>query len=99
MKPSLLEFVKKYFHLVDMPNEIKDDHSGIPKYQLVAIHDDTPVPQRTEIDDLGAKCAAHILLANQNGGIIVPSQEEWIGLNLLERDDELPNRKKHKNGH
>lgn len=45
--------------------------------------------QRTEIQELGCKLAAQILLADTLGGIVIPSEEEWIGLNLLERDDEL----------
>lgn len=58
---------------------------------LVEAPKDTP---RTEINDLGAKLAAQILLADSLSGIVIPSTEEWIGLNLLERDDEL-RRKEH----
>ncbi len=44
---------------------------------------------RTEIQELGCKLSAQILLADSLGGIVIPSEEEWIGLGLLERDDEL----------
>lgn len=49
---------------------------------------------RTEIGDLGSKLAAQILLADTLSGIVIPSDEEWIGVNLLERDDELPPRRR-----
>lgn len=48
----------------------------------------------TEINELGCKLAAKVLLLDKNGRLIVPSQDEWIGVNLLERDDDLPNRSK-----
>ena len=51
-------------------------------------------PPRTEITDIGSKCLAGMLLADRYSGIVIPSREEWIGLNLLERDDELPNRRR-----
>ena len=47
---------------------------------------------RTEIGDLGSKLAAQLLLTDDSRRIIIPSREEWIGLNLLERDDELERR-------
>lgn len=47
-------------------------------------------PTRTELDDIGAKAAAMILLADQLSGLVIPDREEWIGFNLLERDDEMP---------
>ena len=50
-------------------------------------------PPRTTINDLGSKLAAQLLLCSIDRRIIVPSEEEWIGLNLLERDDELPQRR------
>lgn len=49
---------------------------------------------RNTINDLGSKLAAQILLSDTSKRIIVPSKEEWIGINCLERDDELPNRRK-----
>lgn len=56
--------------------------------------DDPQYAPRTEINDLGAKLAAQILLADSLSGIVIPSDAEWIGVNLLERDDEL-RRKEH----
>lgn len=50
-------------------------------------------PQRTEFNDLGSKLAARLILGCGDRRIIVPSQEEMIGVYLLERDDELPARK------
>jgi len=52
-------------------------------------------PPRTEINDLGSKMAALAILSCDHRKVIVPSREEWIGVNLLERDDELPPRKKY----
>lgn len=49
---------------------------------------------RSEINDLGSKLAAQILLATGGTRLVIPSYEEWVGFNLLERDDELPARKK-----
>lgn len=42
-----------------------------------------------------AKCLAKLILTPSKG-IIIPSHEEWIGLNALERDDELPPHKEPK---
>lgn len=42
-----------------------------------------------KFDELGCKLAAKILLQNTTKGIITPDRDEWIGVNLLERDDEL----------
>lgn len=39
-------------------------------------------------DELGRKACAQIMLVGSLDKIVVPSQDEWIGLNLLERDDE-----------
>lgn len=43
----------------------------------------------TSEDVIGCKVAAKLLLADRLAGLVIPSQEEWIGVNLLERDDEL----------
>ena len=48
----------------------------------------------TEINELGSKLAAKVLLLDKDGRVIVPSRDEWIGVNLLERDDDLPPRAK-----
>lgn len=47
----------------------------------------------SRIEQIGMKAAAAILLADTLAGISIPSREEWIGVNLLARDDELPPRK------
>ena len=44
------------------------------------------------ICDLGCKLAALLLLNDRIQRLVVPSAEEWIGIGLLERDDELPER-------
>lgn len=53
-----------------------------------------PDGKRTAINDLGSMLAAKLLLMDTSKRIIIPSEEEWIGLNCLERDDDLPNRRK-----
>lgn len=51
-------------------------------------------PIRTEVRDLGSKLAAQLLLCDRHTKkIVVPTREEWIGINLLSRDDELQRRK------
>ena len=47
--------------------------------------------RRRAIDDLGNKLAAEILLRGTitQRAIVIPSEDEWHGLNALERDDEL----------
>lgn len=52
-------------------------------------HDHDELPERTTFGDLGSKLAAQILLSDRSRRILVPSREEWVGLGLLERDDEL----------
>lgn len=47
--------------------------------------------------ELGDKLAARIMLLDKSTKLYLPSEEEWIGLNLLERDDELPSFKEHNN--
>lgn len=42
-----------------------------------------------QIDEDSAKFYAGIMLCDISKKIVVPTCEEWIGLNLLERDDEL----------
>ena len=41
--------------------------------------------------DASRKFAAKMLLLGGKRQILVPTREEWIGLNLLECDGELPN--------
>lgn len=42
-----------------------------------------------KFNELGCKLAAKLLLQNTSKGIITPNYDEWIGVGLLERDDEL----------
>ena len=64
-----------------------------PKPYVVKIRHSWAPDKRTAVNDLGAKLAARILLTDTEGGIVIPSREEMIGVALLERDDELPKRK------
>jgi hypothetical protein len=41
--------------------------------------------------ELGDKLAARIMLLDKSSKLYLPNESEWIGINLLERDDELPN--------
>jgi hypothetical protein len=53
-----------------------------------------PAPKPlSKADELGLKLCGKLLLADPLKRTIVPSGDEWIGVNLLERDDELPKRK------
>lgn len=49
--------------------------------------------QCQKADELGNKLTARLMLSDKSPKIYLPSKEEWIGLNLLERDDELPSLK------
>lgn len=42
-----------------------------------------------ELEELGNKASAKILLADSSRRIRIPTYDEWIGIGLLERDDEL----------
>jgi hypothetical protein len=44
---------------------------------------------RSEISDLGNQLAASILLQDTFNRIVIPTYEEWIGIGLLEMNDEL----------
>jgi hypothetical protein len=41
-------------------------------------------------DELGNKLAALIMLTQFTSKLILPTYEEWLGFNALDRDDELP---------
>jgi hypothetical protein len=43
---------------------------------------------RTEVQELGSKLAARLLLSDKSRRIIVPTQEQMVGVNLLILDDE-----------
>lgn len=45
------------------------------------------------LEEFGRKLQAKLLLSDPLRRILVPSRDEWIGLNLLERDDQLPPRR------
>lgn len=40
-------------------------------------------------DELGLKAEAEILLLDPRRGIVIPTADEWVGLNLLDRDGEV----------
>lgn len=46
--------------------------------------------QREQLDEIGRKCCAELLLLGRRNALIIPSHDESIGLHLLERDDQLP---------
>ena len=73
-----------------MTKNDKPNAQNIPKHENCrCVIFSIPKPQRTEFNDLGSKLAAQIFLADRIKGIVIPTREEWIGVNLLERDDEL----------
>lgn len=43
----------------------------------------------SNLDELGMKLCAQIMLRDHRDKVIVPTKEEWVGLCLLERDGEL----------
>lgn len=45
--------------------------------------------QIREANELGCKLAAKIMLADRQPRFSIPDAYEWVGVNLLERDDEL----------
>ena len=45
--------------------------------------------KRRRLTELGLKAAAAVMLADRRPRLTVPTEEEWIGLNLLARDGEL----------
>ena len=42
-----------------------------------------------EANELGCKLSAKIMLADRMRRVCIPDSYEWVGVNLLERDDEL----------
>ena len=54
----------------------------------------TPTKNRIrEANELGCKLSAKIMLADRMRRVCIPDQYEWVGVNLLERDDELERKK------
>ncbi len=47
------------------------------------------IPPNREIEDLGDKLAAKIVLVGRGAYMLTPDHDEWIGLNKLSRDGEL----------
>lgn len=43
--------------------------------------------------EMSCKARTDILLANPSRKIVVPAPAEWWGVGMLERDDQLPERK------
>ncbi len=50
--------------------------------------------QKIALEELGLKCAAKIVLVDPLRRCIVPDRIHALGVALLERDDELPPRRK-----
>jgi hypothetical protein len=51
-------------------------------------------PAPSSVQEIGCKAAARILLSRVGTTrIVVPDRDEWLGVGLLERDDELPGRR------
>lgn len=73
-----------------------------PRVVGIAIEDSCPCqcecrcesPVDPRVDELGRKLQARVILADRLRRLIVPSRDEWIGVNLLERDDQLPPRRR-----
>ncbi len=55
----------------------RSDHCGCKK------------PSEPKINESAAKFQAGILLCDIQNGIRIPTRDEWIGFNLLERDGEI----------
>ena len=49
--------------------------------------------ENEKIADADLKFQGEMLLSNRKKEIIVPTYEEWLGLNLLERDGEIRRKK------
>lgn len=45
--------------------------------------------EQQKVNEHSAKFMANMLLNDKRNGIRIPTVEEWIGVNLLERDDEM----------
>ncbi len=63
-------------------------HAIRPQRRIV-VDDTTPWEIPDEVDELGAKCRAAILLADRLVRLVIPDYEEWAGIALLDRDGEL----------
>lgn len=57
------------------------------KFLCIKIEQDRPLPE--VLEGRRKMEAALLLLDIRKDRITVPTRDEWIGLNLLERDDEL----------
>lgn len=49
--------------------------------------------QSEEAEDADMKFQAEMLLSDPRRELLIPTQEEWLGFNLLERDGEIRRRK------
>lgn len=54
------------------------------------IHLPEATRKRRLLQELGLKAEAELLLRDRNPRLVIPTEDEWIGLNLLQRDGELP---------
>lgn len=81
----------KWVTIATMQPSLSIDYVDAVKYGIMcsSLFGTARRNHRTEITDLGSKLAAQVLLADTCKGVVVPSQDETIGVYLLERDDEL----------
>lgn len=64
-------------------------YEGIPVGRFNLQQDNSVIPEETQFREEGQKTVAKILLSDRRHVLIIPSRDEWIGINLLERDDQL----------
>ena len=55
---------------------------------LLEIEPQPPPPMSRGILEVRRKFDAEMMMV-RGGGIVVPTYDEWVGFNLLERDEEL----------
>lgn len=63
-----------------------------PNCRCVLLLSPDPPKLSAEMIEAGRKFDAAVILSDTRQRIIVPPKGEWIGLNLLERDDGLPSK-------
>ena len=62
-----------------------------PEFKIVEVDPEQFTASERRFWEEGCKSQARLLLSEIGRGprLIIPSEEEWIGINLLERDGEL----------
>jgi hypothetical protein len=82
----------KWTGTVEEFNEMLTKHPVFKHSQPVAQPSITTPQEKVwgaGVDEDWCKFAAGIMLSDMTSKIVVPEAEEWFGLNMLERDDEL----------